>query len=119
MLSYVGKFLRRFRIDNSLLLKDMADALSISPAYLSSIENGKRKPTADFVSKIKQHYSLSKEAEQELDDAFCKTVEAITIDTSVANDNQREIGLVFARKINGLSDEQIKSIQKILSDKKD
>lgn len=119
MLSYLGKFLKKFRIDNSLLLKDMADTLSISPAYLSSIENGKRKPTADFVAKIKQNYSLSKEAEQELDDAFCKTVEAINIDTSFANDKQREIGLVFARRINGLSDEQIKSIQKILSEKKD
>ncbi len=34
MLSELGKFLRKFRIDNGLLLKDMADTLSISPAYL-------------------------------------------------------------------------------------
>ncbi len=118
MLSELGKFLRKFRIDNGLLLKNMADTLGISPAYLSSIENSKRKPTDDLIAKIKYNYHLTPQKEQELQDAYCKTIKAINIDTSLANANQREIGLVFARKINGLSDEQIAMIQKILSNNK-
>lgn len=119
MLSELGKFLRKFRIDNGLLLKDMADTLSISPAYLSSIENGKRKPTEELVTKIKNSWNLDPQKAQELQEAYCETIKSINIDTSFANAKQRDIGLVFARKINGLSDEQIAMIQKILSNNKD
>ena len=52
MLTALGKELRILRISRGELLKDMACKLSITPAYLSSIENGKRVPSKDMVDKI-------------------------------------------------------------------
>ena len=49
MLTSLGKYLRTFRIQQGELLKDMATLLDVAPAYLSSIENGKRLPTRKFI----------------------------------------------------------------------
>lgn len=43
MLTGIGKFLRKLRIDNEEILKDMADALGVSSAFLSAVENGRKK----------------------------------------------------------------------------
>ena len=61
MLTALGKELRILRISRGELLKDMACKLSITPAYLSSIENGKRVPSKDMVDKIIELYRRSEE----------------------------------------------------------
>lgn len=43
MLTSVGRFLRTLRIDHGEILKDMADVLGVSSAFLSAVENGKKK----------------------------------------------------------------------------
>ena len=43
MLTSIGRFLRKLRIDHGEILKDMADALGVSSAFLSAVENGKKK----------------------------------------------------------------------------
>lgn len=114
MLTELGKYLRRYRIDNGLLLKDMANALNITPAYLSAIENGKRSPNIDLVKNIGQTFSFDENEIKNLMDAYYQTVEAITINTGTANERQTDLGLIFARKINSLSNEQISQIFRIL-----
>lgn len=42
MLTRFGKQLRKLRIDREERLKDMADRLNVTTAYLSAVENGKR-----------------------------------------------------------------------------
>ena len=42
MLTALGRFLRKIRIDRNELLKDMADKLEVSASFLSAVENGKR-----------------------------------------------------------------------------
>ena len=42
MLTSLGKFLRKLRIDNNELLKDMAQKLNVSVSFLSAVENGKK-----------------------------------------------------------------------------
>ncbi len=117
MLTELGKYLRRYRIDNGLLLKDMANALNITPAYLSAIENGKRSPTIEFVNNIGQVCHFDENANKDLMDSYFQTVNAITINTYSANEKQADLGLVFARKISSLSDEQISKIHQILRSK--
>ena len=39
-----GEYLRQKRLDNNIKSKTMAELLDISPAYLSSLENGSRQP---------------------------------------------------------------------------
>ena len=69
MLSMFGKALRRYRIDNDLLLKDMADTLEISVAFLSSVEVGKKKVPAALISKLTAAYNLDKETLDNLKEA--------------------------------------------------
>ena len=47
MLTSIGRFLRKLRIDHGEILKDMADALGVSYAFLSAVENGKKKCPKD------------------------------------------------------------------------
>ena len=48
MLTEFGKALRKIRIDRQQLLKDMANKLGVSSAYLSAVENGKRRMPQDL-----------------------------------------------------------------------
>lgn len=117
MLTELGKYLRRYRINNGLLLKDMANALNITPAYLSAIENGKRPPTTELINKIEQVFHFTENETKDLMDTYYQTINEITINTKSANDKQTDLGLVFARKIDSLSDEQISKIYQILRHK--
>ncbi|WP_309460957.1 helix-turn-helix transcriptional regulator [Escherichia coli] len=44
MVTSFGKTLRKMRIDRGMVLKNMADLLGVSSAYLSAIELGKSEP---------------------------------------------------------------------------
>lgn len=117
MLTELGKYLRRYRIDRGMLLKDMASALKLTPAYISAIENGKRPPTLELVKNIQQVFRFNENDAKNLMDAYYQTVKAITINIDSANDRQTDLGLIFARKIDSLSDEQITQISQILHSK--
>lgn len=117
VLTELGKYLRRYRIDKGMLLKDMAAALNLTPAYISAIENGKRPPTLEFVKSIRQSLGLNEYEENSLMDAYYQTVNAITINIDSTNDRQTDLGLIFARKIDSLSDDQINLISQILHSK--
>lgn len=114
MITEFGKCLRRIRLENGSLLKNMADKLCITPAYLSSVENGKRKPTKELLSKLCEVYKFEDYVKEELYNSFSRTINEITIDTSNTNENQSNLGLVFARKISTLSEDQIKAISNLL-----
>ena len=43
MITSVGRFLRKLRIDRGKILKTMAETLGVSSAFLSAVENGKKK----------------------------------------------------------------------------
>ena len=50
LLTKLGRFLRKIRIDRGELMIDMAEKLGVTPAFLSAVENGKRKPPKEWVS---------------------------------------------------------------------
>lgn len=114
MLTEFGKCLRCLRINNGQLLKEMAETLKVTPAYLSAIENGKRNPTNEIITKLFNAYDLDNEQREEISDSFAKTLKEITIDMSSSSDIQCNLGLVFARKIDSLTEDQISEIKKIL-----
>ena len=43
MLTSIGKFFRKLRIDEGEILKDMAEKLGVSVSFLSAVENGKKR----------------------------------------------------------------------------
>lgn len=118
MLTEIGKFLRRYRIDNGLLLKDMAGKVGVTSAYLSAVENGKKRPTEDLVGKIINAYDLDSEKATELNEAYFRSVNEISISTAGYSTEQTNLGLIFARKIDSLTSDEINSLIKILDSKR-
>lgn len=113
MLTPFGKALRIFRLNRGELLKDMAVKLDVTPAYLSSVENGKREPTQELMNRIYQNYDLGDDKRDELEAAMAKTVKIIRLQLNDEDDS--ELGLLFARKLNSLTDTQKISIAEILN----
>lgn len=115
MVTEMGKFLRILRINRGELLKDMAQKLSITPAYLSSIENGKKAPTNSLIEKIIEVYELDDIQSADLQQAYYETIDTININLSKISENQRAVALAFSRKLNDLDEQSIKNLKDILS----
>lgn len=55
-----GEKLRALRIRNGLTLKDLATALGLTAhGYLSELECGKKKPTAEFSIKVSEYFGVT------------------------------------------------------------
>lgn len=115
MLTELGKELRKIRINRDEILKDMASKLGITPAYLSAIENGKRTPTKKFMDTLFSIYKISEEEQKNLTQIFHSTIDNVSINLSDHSQEHKDLGLVFARKFEGLTPDQIDKLIKILN----
>ncbi len=59
--SHVGEFIRQQRERSALSLRKLADRAGISNPYLSQVERGLRKPSADILKSIARGLSISAE----------------------------------------------------------
>ena len=80
MVNEFGKILRKIRIDNGEILKDMADKLEMTSSYLSAIECGKRNIPNNLITKLQQLYNLDDEMVSKLEDAKQKYIKKIEIE---------------------------------------
>lgn len=119
MLTPFGKALRMIRLERGELLKTMADRLSVTSAYLSAIENGKRNLTDSLYDKIITNYNLSDIERKDLENAYAATADTITVNLSQVSDEKRQLGLVFARKFDTLSSDEVDTLRKILNNTED
>lgn len=117
MLTEFGKALRKIRIDKQQLLKDMANALGVSSAYLSAVETGKRRIPKNWVDEISSIYGLGREDRAELQSAADDSVMDVTISLQNASAQRRDAVLSFARALDGLSDEELKRIMSSMKKK--
>lgn len=118
MLTEFGKFVRKLRIDKGVVLGDMADMISLSSAYLSAVENGKKSITEDLLEKIAAYFSLNEVQKNELRKAADNSPISVKIDLRNAADDERTLVSAFARQVADLSPDQKKSIFEILNSKK-
>ena len=58
MLTPLGKYLRKLRIDKGEILKNMSDKLKVTVSFLSAVENGKKKMPSEWNQKICDLYKL-------------------------------------------------------------
>ena len=71
----------------------------------------------DMVQKISAIYQLDPEVHNQLIDAYNQTVQEIRISLSNATTAQSDLGAVFARRLNELSEADIDAVRAILSKK--
>lgn len=117
MITAFGRFLRNLRMDAGELLLDMAKKLNVSPAFLSGVENGKRKIPGDWVERVSSIYKLSEDKVLELKKVCCETKESIEIGLSNLKKDRKDLVFAFARKLESISDAEIERIRKILNKK--
>lgn len=111
----LGKRLRKIRIDNDEITLNMAEKLGISISYLSAIEHGKRNIPNDFIQKLFDKYQLSEEMKTLIQKDVVDYSGEMKLIMSQMNEQQQELSLLYARKINELNDEQIKKMRRFLN----
>lgn len=114
MATEFGKALRKLRIDNDELLKDMALKLEVTISYLSAVENGKREVPEQWIEVLSKQYSLKSNQKQELENLAYKSKKKISIDLNDVDDERKITALAFARRFDSFSDEEINQIYKIV-----
>ncbi len=112
MVTAFGKFLRKLRVEQELVLRDMAESLGISSAQLSAMELGKRTIQPALAKKIVDIYGVA--SVEEVEQLIDVSQPAIKTDLTSGNDKQRETMIMFARAFDELSNEQLKSVQEII-----
>ena len=68
--SRFGSFLKSMRYNRALTMRDFANVLGISAAYISDLENGNRKPTINLLNKISSSLALTEEESKVMFEAF-------------------------------------------------
>lgn len=58
-LTAFGRMTRKIRVEHDQYLKDMAEHLDVSPAYLSAVERGQRNAPDEWVSVLQNAYNLT------------------------------------------------------------
>lgn len=102
MLTALGKALRKLRIDQGLLLKDMAEAIGVSSAFLSAVETGRKKVPGNFVDRICDAYNLGFDERFELEEAVEKAQKEVSINLVGVSPESRGLALAFAKRFESL-----------------
>lgn len=118
MLTEYGKFLKKLRVDNGELLKDMAQKLDVTVAYLSAVENGKREVPTKWLDIIKDEYDLDAEQYDNMEEAAYQSKKTLSLDLSQKDAVDRNLALSFAREFHDLTVEEKAGIMSILRRKK-
>ncbi|MDO5748983.1 MAG: helix-turn-helix transcriptional regulator [Planctomycetia bacterium] len=118
MLTSIGRFLRKLRIDQGEILKDMADKLDVTVSFLSAVENGKKRMPATWNKKICDIYQLNVDQRDAFTVAIAETEVSIEMNLNEVTMGRRELAVSFARKFYEIDDFQAEEIRKILQGSK-
>lgn len=115
MLTKFGKELRKIRLERDELLKDMAQKLGVTVAYLSAVENGNRKVPESWLPILSKEYRLRDEEVEKLQRLAYAERNQISINVENAGVKEKNLAFSFARRFEDLSVEDRDEIQKILN----
>lgn len=108
-----GRTIRKYRIDHGLLLKNMADRLGVSSAYLSALEYGTKPVTKSFEDRLLRNFDFSGLEKEELLKAIDLSRTEVTFD--VANKPlEQQIAGAFCRNFSSLDEKKKKKILELL-----
>lgn len=114
----LGIALRKIRLDHHELLKEMAEKLKVSSAFLSAVETGKKKAPAGFVDLVCNVYGLDSASAQNLKCAEELSTTVVKINLAGATVAQHNAAVSFAKALDDLTDEDVARIMKIFEKRK-
>jgi hypothetical protein len=95
----------------------MADVLEVSSAFLSAVENGKKKMPDDWVDKLAVEYHLDDDQKEGLRNAAMESQKTISLDISGASPVAKQLAVSFARNFNDMDENTTKKLMNILKNK--
>jgi transcriptional regulator with XRE-family HTH domain len=96
------------RAERGLTLKQMAEALGVSSAYLSALEHGRRgKPTWLFLQRIITYFNVIWDEAEELQRLADLSHPRVTIDTAGLSPQATELSNLLANHVDELSVEDL------------
>ncbi len=110
MITALGKFLRKLRIDRGEILANMAGKLGVTASFLSAVENGKKRMPSEWNILICSIYSLNEQQKNEFTAAIAESESKIELNLDGAAAGNRELAISFARKFSDLDKHQIEKI---------
>lgn len=118
-MTQVAKFLSKLRIDNDQRLGEMAAKLAVSPATLSSIQNGSRSVTQKFRESLYHAYSLTEEQKEEFERAVQQLKGEVVISLKDVRSRHCmrqyvDTAVMFAHDLSKLNGEQLSQMQELL-----
>ena len=115
MITEIGKELRKLRIDRDERLLDMSKQLDKSAAFISAVERGTKSPPTGFEDLVISAYRLAGGAAERLRRAADRSRKAFTIEAD--SPLARDTAGLMARRMNSLSEAELKNIFDILNKK--
>ncbi len=126
MKTRIGDFLRNIRMNRRQLLKDMAELLGVSSAFLSAVENGKKIVPDSWYSILEKNYDLSENDMDRLREAAMESQKAVSLNIRNSSECNRQLAVSFARKFDDIDEvtshrimELLKEVKKRKKEKKD
>jgi transcriptional regulator with XRE-family HTH domain len=110
-----GEHLRKLRQERGVTLKEMANAIGISPAYLSALEHGKRgQPSWPMQQRIVGFLNIIWDDAEELQRLAQLSDPKVSINTSDLSSQATLAANLLGKHIAGLNDHDLRSIQDII-----
>jgi len=112
-----GQKLRDIRAERGLSLKDMAEGLQVTPAYLSALEHGKRgRPNRRFVHRVCQFLNIIWDDAEALQRLADLSHPRVVIDTSGLSAQATEFANRLSEQIADLDEESLARLMAELGD---
>jgi len=106
-----GAKLRELRRARGITLKEMAESLEISSAYLSALEHGKRgKPSPMLVRQICTFFTIIWDEAEELERLSRISHPRVAVDTAGLSPRATELANLLAERIGDLDEEELAAL---------
>lgn len=116
MVSKFGLCIRKIREKENDSLRQMAIKLGISAAFLSAMEVGRKQIPLEYIDRIKSIYELTDLEIIELENSIYETNKQLPIELELMNNAQKDVSLMFARKIKNADENLLKKLKEVLND---
>ena len=103
------------RADRHVTLKHLAEALQVSPAYLSALEHGKRgAPSAGLVHQVNEYFGLIWDDADDLSRLARLSNPRVTVNTAGLTPEQTALANRLAQTIDRLPPETVAALHAVL-----
>ncbi len=110
-----GARLRALRADRGVTLKELAETLQVSAAYLSALEHGKRgAPSAGLVHQVNEYFGLIWDEADDLSRLARLSNPRVTVNTAGLSPEQTALANRIAQMIHRLPPESVAALHRIL-----